>query len=274
MGDAPAEPVTPAAASRPAPRWLVALAAVLAVVVVGLGAYALTHATSDQGGGAAQQTSAGKSTGTKKTTSTNGTTKENAGKSGESAKSGTDGSDVGTKPDASGKDGGSGSGAASDDAAYVVRAEGYQFTLPSYWRGKVDVVVDEDEVEIYPKGYAPTDDDDRDDDRLVTLELEDGADPYNAGDIGNFLAYSQTLGNRHVEVWTTNWPWLVATGSAGSAGASSTDESRTLVDLSTGGTMSYDEALARGGDDEAVSNATRNYLGSIPWDIKAVGANA
>ena len=156
----------------------------------------------------------------------------------------------------------------------MVRAEGFQFTLPSYWRGKVDVVVDEDEVDIYPRGYAPAADSDSDKAALVSLELEDGTEPDVAGDIGNFLAYSQPLGSRHVEVWATNWPWLAASGNADYTGVSSTSEFRVLVDLSTGGSLTYDDAVSRGEGDNLVGMGAHNYLSTVPWDIKAVGAGA
>ena len=135
-------------------------------------------------------------------------------------------------------------------------------------------MVDEDEVDIYPRGYAPAADSDSDKAALVSLELEDGTEPDVAGDIGNFLAYSQTLGSRHVEVWATNWPWLVASGNAGDTGVSSTSELRALVDLSTGGSLTYDDAVRRGEGDNLVGMAAHDYLAAVPWGIKAVGAGA
>ena len=196
------------------------------------------------------------------------------GKSDASDTSGADNAGSGANSDAGEKDGGAGGNAATGDASYVVRAEGYQFALPSYWRGKVDVVVDEDEAEIYPKGYAPAAGDDHDKGALASLELEDGTEPDVAGDIGNFLVFSQTLGGQHVEVWATNWPWLVASGNAGDTGVSSTSELRALVDLSTGGSLTYDDAVRRGEGDDLVGMGAHNYLSAVPWDIKAVGAGA
>lgn len=276
--DAPAAPDTPAAptpapAKRPTPRWLIALVAVLAVAVVGVGSYALTRAATEPGAGASQ-TAQKKADGGKKSAKPTGGAKADVGKSDASDTSGADNAGSGANSDAGEKDGGAGGNAVTGDASYVVRAEGYQFALPSYWRGKVDVVVDEDEVEIYPKGYAPAAGDDHDKGELASLELEDGTEPDVAGDIGNFLVFSQTLGGQHVEVWATNWPWLVASGNAGDTGVSSTSELRALVDLSTGGSLTYDDAVRRGEGDDLVGMGAHNYLSAVPWDIKAVGAGA
>ncbi len=270
-GSTPEAPTAPA--KRPTPKWLLALVAVLAIAVVGVGSYALTRAVTGQGADASQ-TTAKKADGGKKGTKPTSGTKVDAGKSDASGTSGQGNAGADEKSGAGEKNGGSAGSATSDDASYVVRAEGFQFALPSYWRGKVDVVVDEDEVDIYPKGYAPAAGDDHDKEPLATLELEDGTEPDVAGDIGNFLAYSQTLGSRHVEVWATNWPWLVASGNAGDTGVSSTSELRALVDLSTGGSLTYDDAVSRGEGDNLVGMGAHNYLSTVPWDIKAVGAGA
>lgn len=270
-GSTPEAPTVPA--KRPTPKWLLALVAVLAIAVVGVGSYALTRAVTGQGADASQ-TTAKKADGGKKGTKPTGGTKADAGKSDASGTSGQGNAGADEKSGAGEKNGGSAGSATSDDASYVVRAEGFQFALPSYWRGKVDVVVDEDEVDIYPKGYAPAAGDDHDKEPLATLELEDGTEPDVAGDIGNFLAYSQPLGSRHVEVWATNWPWLAASGNADYTGVSSTSEFRVLVDLSTGGSLTYDDAVSRGEGDNLVGMGAHNYLSTVPWDIKAVGAGA
>ena len=280
--DTPDAPPTPegstpeastASAKRPTPKWLLALVAVLAVAVVGVGSYALTRAVTGQGADASQAT-AKKADGGKKGAKPTGGTKADAGKSDASGTSGQGNAGADEKSGAGEKNGGSAGSATSDDASYVVRAEGFQFALPSYWRGKVDVVVDEDEVDIYPRGYAPAADSDSDKAALVSLELEDGTEPDVAGDIGNFLAYSQPLGSHHVEVWATNWPWLAASGNADYTGVSSTSEFRVLVDLSTGGSLTYDDAVSRGENDDLVGMAAHDYLAAVPWGIKAAVAGA
>lgn len=265
-GSTPEAPTAPA--KRPTPKWLLALVAVLAIAVVGVGSYALTRAVTGQGADASQ-TTAKKADGGKKGAKPTGGTKADAGKSDAS-----DSSDAGAKSGTGEKNDGSAGGATPGDDSYVVRAEGFQFTLPSYWRGKVDVVVDEDEVDIYPRGYAPAADSDSDKAALVSLELEDGTEPDVAGDIGNFLAYSQPLGSHHVEVWATNWPWLAASGNADYTGVSSTSEFRVLVDLSTGGSLTYDDAVSRGENDDLVGMAAHDYLAAVPWGIKAAVAGA
>lgn len=129
----------------------------------------------------------------------------------------------------------------------------FTFEIPAYWAGKVAVSVDYE-------GFGPVatitlpDDDQA---VLATLSLLDGDEAQSGGDIGSHLAGSVADGNgSHVEVWTYNWPWLVANDAAGSLGVSD-DELATLVDLATGGLLDVD-ALADE-DEETVNGAEYGF---------------
>ena len=41
------------------------------------------------------------------------------------------------------------------------------------------------------------------------------------------------------------------------------------MDLSSGGTLTYMEAMGLGDRDASVSSVTNDYLGGVDWDIKA-----
>ena len=125
---------------------------------------------------------------------------------------------------------------------YLAAAEGtincdlFSFDIPAYWAGKVAVSVDYEGVGPVATVTLPS----NDQAVLATLSLMDGDEPLAAGDIGSHLVGSVKDGNgSHVEVWTYNWPWLVANDAAGSMGLSE-DELASLVDLSTGGLLSLD----------------------------------
>ena len=144
-------------------------------------------------------------------------------------------------------------------ANYLAAAEGtincdlFTFDIPAYWAGKVAVSVDYEGVGPVATVTLPG----NDQAVLATLSLMDGDDPLSAGDIGSHLVGSLKDGSgNHVEVWTYNWPWLVANDAAGSMGFSD-DELASLVDLSTGGLLSLD-GLA-GEDDETINGAEYGF---------------
>lgn len=148
----------------------------------------------------------------------------------------------------------------ADSSAYLVQADDYQFELPEYWRGKVDVTVDGDNVTISPSGLLRTSDDGLKLGVLASISVVPQSDEQVSGDIGSHLVYSDetVVPGYRIEVWTQNWPWFAASGGY-PATEFTTDELATLVDLSTGGSLSYDQAVSIGPDDESVSMAEFNY---------------
>lgn len=253
------------------PKWLVVTAIVLAVVVAGLGVYAIATSTTGRGQTAAQKVvkkpkakgKSGKSAGDAKANASD--TSDSGGAAGKSNQTN------GTSTTTNGSNDSGGGSATTSDSAYVVEAEHFRCTLPSYWRDKVDVVKVADGLVIYAKGYENASASYKGE--LAELYYMDGTEPDVAGDVGYAMMYSQAIGDHHVEVWAPNWPWLVAdanaNGSLDSFGVS-TQGLRTLIDLSTGGKIGYDQVLQLGEDDEQVSMACYNFISNHAWDVQAV----
>ena len=129
---------------------------------------------------------------------------------------------------------------------YVVKMDGYEFEIPEYWRGKVELSYGTNghgysEVTITPKGLDPE----------SAYLVQVGAYPPEAtkvgGDyIGHQLYADSDAGDAVVCLHSVNWPVLVCELAAGKNMGSlyTTDPSdlEVLVDLSTGGKMTYSEA--------------------------------
>ena len=145
-------------------------------------------------------------------------------------------------------DSAAGSGSSQANAAHDVELDSYSFDLPSSWKGKVDVEVNGDEATIYSKDV-------HDQGRLMTLTYVDETEPQVAGDIANHLVAYFRCGSGTVEVWTTNFPYLIKSDSLPGL---SDESAATLVDLSTGGQLSYDDVKAAVSADD-VSMAEYNY---------------
>lgn len=252
------------------PKWLVVTAIVLAVVVAGLGAYAITTSMAGKGQTATQKvvkkpTAKGKSD----TSGKSSTGKDASGSNGGS--SATTSKDNGNSANCNGTSSSNGGSATTSDSAYVVEAEHFRCTLPSYWRDKVDVAKSDDGLVIYAKGYENASASYKGE--LAELYYMDGTELDVAGDVGYAMMYSQAIGDHHVEVWAPNWPWLVADANASNSLDSfglSTQGLRTLIDLSTGGKIGYDQVLQLGEDDEQVSMACYNFISNHAWDVQAV----
>ena len=129
----------------------------------------------------------------------------------------------------------------------------FTFDIPDYWAGKVAVSVDYE-------GYGPVATitlSDNDQAELATISLIGGDDAMVAGDIGLHLAGSVKDGKgSHVEVWTTNWPWIAANDSLAGKNMSE-DQLAQLVDLSSGGLLSLDTLASE--DEETVSGAEYGF---------------
>ena len=143
--------------------------------------------------------------------------------------------------------------AVGDGDAFLTVTEGaigdvetgaFTFLVPQYWAGRVDVAVDAEGYGPIAKVYLSG----NPDALLATLALEEGDEAQVAGDVATHLVGSIADGaGSHVEVWTTNWPWLVAEGEADEG--LSEDELALLVDLSSGGQFTYDDARTMASDE-------------------------
>ena len=144
-------------------------------------------------------------------------------------------------------------------ANYIAAAEGtincgqFTFAIPDYWAGKVAVSVDYE-------GYGPVATiklPDSDLAVLATISLLSGDEAMVAGDIGTHLVASVKNGKGdHVEVWTTNWPWIAANDSQAGKNMSE-DQLAQLVDLSSGGLLSFDELADT--DEETLNGAEYGF---------------
>lgn len=141
-------------------------------------------------------------------------------------------------------------------ASGTVEVGAFTFDIPAYWEGKVAVDITENEgfpsATVYLTGNPKA--------KLATLQLAGGDEPNVVGDIGLHVAGSISAGNgTHVEVWTTNWPWLAAMQAEGNDMALDVDDATLaeLVDLSSGGVYSYDETVSDGSS--AVESAEYNF---------------
>lgn len=126
--------------------------------------------------------------------------------------------------------------------AGVIDAGAFTFQLPAQWEGKVEVSLGgaangQPSATVTLPGNSEA--------TLATLTYySDGADVMAAGDVASHLAGSVSGDGTRVEVWTKNWPWFAATGATPSS--VSEEELRTLVELSTGGAVSYDDVVGTG----------------------------
>ena len=137
----------------------------------------------------------------------------------------------------------------------TVNAGSFTFEIPDYWAGKVETTLSEGTdgpvAIVHLTGNENA--------KLATVSLCAGEEPAAAGDIGGHLVGSVPDGKgNHVEVWTLNWPWIAANTTAPEGVSES--ELRTLVDLSTGGALTYDDAMSAG---QNVGMEESDYTGSI-----------
>lgn len=116
----------------------------------------------------------------------------------------------------------------------VVQMGEYTFTIPQYWLGRVALAVREADGETIATICLPS----NADAALASLSLQEGEESMIGGDIAFHLAGSVAGTGNRVEVWSTNWPWLVA---AGDTQGLTEDELSELVDLSTGGAQSLSD---------------------------------
>lgn len=162
-----------------------------------------------------------------------------------------------TESDANAQTGvGSSSTEAGTTQATSYDAGGFTFDLPAYWEGRVEV-----QTSTSPQGQpmATITLPGNEAAVLATLTLcDDGEEPMIAGDIGNHLAGHVPSNGSRVEVWTHNWPWLVR-NDAGMDGISEAEQ-RELVDLSTGGALSYDDVFSKSEDE--INMVEADYTGS------------
>lgn len=135
-------------------------------------------------------------------------------------------------------------------AQYRITAPSYEFDVPEYWWGKVEVQQNGDEVSIYATGHP--------DQVLCSLTVED-ADTAVAGDIANGVDGQWQLDDTHVlQLWTTRWSLMATLTVMGQPSSVSLtrEEAANLIDLSTGGATTLDEMVSVANEQGSDATAT------------------
>ena len=126
--------------------------------------------------------------------------------------------------------------------ARTVTGPGFTFQIPSYWVGRVIVKQSGDTVTIYSKKYPTRD--------LVSITAQDG--PTNAmGDVATSSMGDVSLGgNRYAAVWAHRWGYIISDAywrnSTDPDDYYTAEEAQELVDLQTGGKVTYEQVRKRG----------------------------
>lgn len=141
------------------------------------------------------------------------------------------------------------------NAAGTIEAGDFTVQIPEYWNGKVECRIEKGDDGLTTAYLTLPGNPDA---TLASFVFAEGDQSEIAGDIAFHLTKQVKDGNgHHVECWTTNWPWLAASEAAGQDMGLSVDKDALvqLVDLSTGGKVSYDDACAAGPDSIAMAES-------------------
>lgn len=137
-----------------------------------------------------------------------------------------------------------------------ISTDWYEFDIPDYWVGKVEYRTNNGTTEVYPKGYP--------DYPLIRVELISSNAEINDGDIGDGVLGRKVNGKGGVELWRSNWPWKAAyscaTGNEVIAISNKTTRTSlydTLIQLYTGGALTYDQVIAN--PDNYLNNESTTY---------------
>ena len=153
---------------------------------------------------------------------------------------------------------------------YRVVTDDFEFDIPEYWRGKVDYFTDFNDagmssVTVYPVTSLSQSPDSVGRYRLVTIEAlpSDSPAANNMGDIIGHIAGKVESDDKAVVVRSTNWPAERATFFANNkmyGGSSQEIELMSaLVDLISGGSITYSEARQAGLDAASPGEASMLY---------------
>ncbi len=150
--------------------------------------------------------------------------------------------------------------AAAEEAAREARhvvANGFEFFMPEHWDNRVDVDIDGSTVTIRSKKYPRLD--------LCWIEVRRGAEEA-MGDIGTACMGSVSLGEgMYANVYATRWGYTIADlyrrATSDPDDYYSMEEANEIVDLQTGGAITYtqlrDDYVDNG---EAHNDLTDNYI--------------
>lgn len=122
--------------------------------------------------------------------------------------------------------------------ASPISEDGTMFDVSQQWVGKVDWSIDGDSISVYPKGYPEA--------SLIGIHTTDPDAQVNEGDIAGAMVYREVNGQCAVELWRSNWIYMAAEHelSGVSYGISDNALYATLVELISGGSVTYDDIAA------------------------------
>lgn len=124
-------------------------------------------------------------------------------------------------------------GGPEEEPVTRIECDLFSFDLPEYWVGKVDWCYNEagDGVLVYPLGLDASQ-------YLISVQYVPGTEPEIGGDIGTGLIASISGQDPHIEIWRMRWEALAQLDPE----MRDRDTFELLVDLSTFGEMSFEEA--------------------------------
>ena len=148
--------------------------------------------------------------------------------------------------------------------AHVSTAD-FEFDLPEYWRGKVEWVertTDQgySQVVVYPLGMGETDSKGGYTYSILEVTGVPADWPVTGGDIGGGLVTCAEGSTKKVKVWQTNWTYFAHEKLNGNRYAKQYPDAtfETLVDLTTGGRLTYQDCRA-----DANQLAAHEYAASV-----------
>ena len=157
-----------------------------------------------------------------------------------------------------------------EQSEYHVVTDDFEFDIPEYWRGKVSYFVKTNNegmpsVTVYPVTSLTQDLETAGKYRLVTIEAVSSDSPAarNAGDYVNHISGRVEAGSKTIVVHSTNWPSERVTffyNNPYYGGSSQEIELMSaLVDLSSGGSITYGEVKNTAGSIANIGDVSETY---------------
>ncbi len=157
-----------------------------------------------------------------------------------------------------------------EQSEYHVVTDDFEFDIPEYWRGKVSYFVKTNNegmpsVTVYPVTSLTQDPETVGKYRLVTIEAVSSDSPVarNAGDYVNHISGRVEAGSKTIVVHSTNWPSERVTffyNNPSYGGSSQEIELMSaLVDLSSGGSITYGEVKNTAGNIKSIGDISETY---------------
>ena len=174
-----------------------------------------------------------------------------------------------------GSNAGSGEGEAQqapseEQAEYHIVTDDFEFDIPAYWQGRVDYNVDTNDegksrVVVYPISGLTQDPGTAASYRLVTIEAVSSDSPaaMNMGDYIGHIAGKVEAGDKTIVVRSTNWPaerlGFFFNNPTYGGSSQEIELMSALVDLSSGGSVSYGDVVSAAGSVSSMGETVSVY---------------